>query len=118
MNSLPPEEIHVTAHGVAEGIACIWEAIINMRDDPRVAAMLLEVGWAASRSYYIQFAIGMEIAYQHAKNTHSYDDPYDWEFVPQILDIMMDDKGHLPFDIGLWLEAAEQLTNSATRKLH
>jgi hypothetical protein len=69
-----------------EAAMCIWEHALHCRRVDEHPKWLRDEGAAANRTTCMHMAPAMETAYQYAVTWYGYDDPFDWEFVPLMLD--------------------------------
>jgi hypothetical protein len=66
-----------------EAAACLWEAVLEVKDQADVHAAFEGIGTAALRGEVIEFAAEVHTAWATAVENDGYDDPFDWDFVPQ-----------------------------------
>jgi hypothetical protein len=69
-----------------EAAMCIWEHALHCRRVDEHPKWLRDEGAAANRITCLHMAPAMDAAYQAAVTHYEYDDCFDWEFVPLMLD--------------------------------
>lgn len=71
-----------------ETAACLWEAVLERRDDPDVNSAFERLGTSEVRSIVLRWVELLDAAWQKVEET--YDAPFDWEFVPQWISAHID----------------------------
>ena len=71
---------------------CIYEQLLHLSGQnvlPEWALAVQEAeGIYGLRRTALDMAPGMDAAYEHAVKAHGYDNCFDWEFVPAVLDLI------------------------------
>ena len=65
---------------------CLWEAMLEIRDRPDVAARFDEVGTVAMRHAVMTLIADCEREWEEARDRDEDHSPYDWEWCPAFLE--------------------------------
>lgn len=71
-----------------ETAACLWEAVLERRDDPLIHSAFERLGTSSIRLTVLNWVQLVDAAWAKARDTH--DAPFDWEFVPQWISANID----------------------------
>lgn len=71
-----------------ETAACLWEAVLDRRDNPNVNSAFERLGTSEVRSIVLRWVELVDAAWRKVEQT--YDAPFDWEFVPQWISTHID----------------------------
>lgn len=105
-------DTHNLRHNLRETACCLWEHALTllMENDGALCRYTNRIGTAELRSKVAALAESVDKAWTIAYKRFDYDQPFDWEFVPDLLnEFWGDDPAHAQDDAFAWCKALSEI---------